>query len=129
MSSAPASPYEVTTRTRCTDPARAAEARTALDTENEAAVVNAPSTEPLVTGFPQPRIRVARRLSTIRRAEHVLFLENGRIIEDGTVSELISASLITSEVVASTVGFALTGGSIAPPGATESGEAVMKVSK
>lgn len=67
------------------------EATSALDTENEAAVVDALSADPLVAGLPQTRIVVAHRLSTIRRADRVLFLENGRIVEDGTVPELIAA--------------------------------------
>ena len=68
------------------------EATSALDTENEAAVVDALGTDPLVEGVQQTRIVVAHRLSTIRRADRVLFLEEGRIVEDGTVPELIAAS-------------------------------------
>jgi ATP-binding cassette, subfamily B, bacterial IrtB/YbtQ len=63
------------------------EATSALDTENEAAVVDA------LTADPQPRTRVivAHRLASIRHADRVLFLEDGQVIEDGTVDELLSA--------------------------------------
>ena len=63
------------------------EATSALDTENEAAVVDA------LTADPQSRTRVivAHRLASIRHADRVLFLDNGRVVEDGTVDELLSA--------------------------------------
>jgi ATP-binding cassette, subfamily B, bacterial IrtB/YbtQ len=63
------------------------EATSALDTENEAAVVDA------LTADPQARTRVivAHRLASIRHADRVLFLDNGRVIEDGSVDELLSA--------------------------------------
>jgi ATP-binding cassette, subfamily B, bacterial IrtB/YbtQ len=63
------------------------EATSALDTENEAAVVDA------LTADPQSRTRVivAHRLSSIRHADRVLFLDNGRVVEDGTVDELLTA--------------------------------------
>ncbi|MDT5089933.1 MAG: ATP-binding cassette, subfamily bacterial IrtB/YbtQ [Mycobacterium sp.] len=63
------------------------EATSALDTENEAAVVDA------LTADPQPRTRVivAHRLASIRHADRVLFLDAGRIVEDGTVEELLTA--------------------------------------
>jgi ATP-binding cassette subfamily B protein IrtB len=63
------------------------EATSALDTENEAAVVDA------LTADPQPRTRVivAHRLASIRHADRVLFLDNGQIVEDGPVDELLSA--------------------------------------
>jgi ATP-binding cassette subfamily B protein IrtB len=34
---------------------------------------------------------VAHRLASIRHADRVLFLDNGRIIEDGTIDELLAA--------------------------------------
>lgn len=63
------------------------EATSALDNENEAAVVDA------LTADPQSRTQVivAHRLASIRHADRVLFLDNGRIVEDGTVDELLSA--------------------------------------
>jgi ATP-binding cassette subfamily B protein IrtB len=63
------------------------EATSALDTENEAAVVDA------LTADPQPRTRVivAHRLASIRHADRVLFLDAGRIVEDGAVEELLTA--------------------------------------
>jgi ATP-binding cassette, subfamily B, bacterial IrtB/YbtQ len=62
------------------------EATSALDTENEAAVVDA------LTADPQSRTRVivAHRLASIRHADRVLFLDNGRVVEDGPVHELLS---------------------------------------
>jgi ATP-binding cassette, subfamily B, bacterial IrtB/YbtQ len=63
------------------------EATSALDTENEAAVVDA------LTADPQTRTRVivAHRLASIRHADRVLFLDNGQVVEDGSVDELLSA--------------------------------------
>ncbi|SNU01658.1 ABC-type multidrug transport system, ATPase and permease component [Ruaniaceae bacterium KH17] len=45
-----------------------------------------------LTGDPTPRTRVivAHRLSSIRAADRVLFLEDGRIVEDGAVDELLA---------------------------------------
>jgi ATP-binding cassette subfamily B protein IrtB len=63
------------------------EATSALDTENEAAVTAALSDDPT----PRTRVIVAHRLSSIRAADRVVFLEDGRIIEDGTVDGLIAA--------------------------------------
>ncbi|WP_217136502.1 ABC transporter ATP-binding protein [Leucobacter chinensis] len=63
------------------------EATSALDTENEAAVAEA------LTGDETPRTRVivAHRLASIRAADRVLFLEGGRIVEDGSIEALIEA--------------------------------------
>ncbi|MFZ1174981.1 MAG: ABC transporter ATP-binding protein [Mycobacterium sp.] len=63
------------------------EATSALDTENEAAVVDA------LTADPQSRTQVivAHRLASIRHADRVLFVDDGRVIEDGTVDELLAA--------------------------------------
>lgn len=63
------------------------EATSALDNENEAAVVDA------LTAGPQSRTQVivAHRLASIRHADRVLFLDDGRVVEDGTVDELLAA--------------------------------------
>jgi ATP-binding cassette subfamily B protein IrtB len=63
------------------------EATSALDTENEAAVVDA------LTADPQPRTRVivAHRLASIRHADRVLFVDDGCVVEEGTVDELLAA--------------------------------------
>lgn len=63
------------------------EATSALDTENEAAVVDA------LTADLQARTRVivAHRLASIRHADRVLFLDGGRIVEDGTIERLLAA--------------------------------------
>ncbi|OBI92494.1 ABC transporter ATP-binding protein [Mycobacterium sp. 1245805.9] len=63
------------------------EATSALDTENEAAVVDAVG----AGRGTRTRVIVAHRLASIRHADRVLFVDNGRIIEDGTVDELLSA--------------------------------------
>lgn len=62
------------------------EATSALDTENEAAVVDA-LTDDL---RPRTRVIVAHRLASIRRADRVLFVDDGRIVEDGTIDELLA---------------------------------------
>ncbi|SOJ56443.1 Iron import ATP-binding/permease protein IrtB [Mycobacterium simulans] len=64
------------------------EATSALDTENEVAVVDA------LTADPQSRTRVlvAHRLASIRNADRVLFVDNGRVVEDGSIDELLTAS-------------------------------------
>ncbi|WP_432087088.1 ABC transporter ATP-binding protein [Streptomyces sp. bgisy095] len=63
------------------------EATSALDTENEAAVTAALTTDPV----PRTRVIVAHRLSSIRTADRVVFLEDGRVVEDGPVDELLAA--------------------------------------
>ncbi len=61
------------------------EATSALDNDNERAVAAALVNDPIV----RTRVIVAHRLSSIREADRVLFLENGAIVEDGTVDELL----------------------------------------
>ncbi|RKQ85165.1 ATP-binding cassette subfamily B protein IrtB [Mycolicibacterium mucogenicum 261Sha1.1M5] len=63
------------------------EATSALDTENEAAVAS------VLAGDPAPRTRVivAHRLSSIRAADRVVFLESGVVVEDGPIDELLAA--------------------------------------
>ncbi|BBX23210.1 ABC transporter ATP-binding protein [Mycolicibacter terrae] len=63
------------------------EATSALDTENEAAIVDALTAELR----PRTRVIVAHRLASISQADRVLFLDNGRVVEDGTLEELRSA--------------------------------------
>lgn len=63
------------------------EATSALDTENETAVAAALSNDPI----PRTRVIVAHRLSSIRSADRVVFLEDGRVVEDGTIPELLAA--------------------------------------
>jgi ATP-binding cassette, subfamily B, bacterial IrtB/YbtQ len=62
------------------------EATSALDTENEAAVVDALTADERR----RTRVIVAHRLASIRHADRVLFVEDGRIVEDGTVDELLT---------------------------------------
>jgi len=63
------------------------EATSALDTENEAAVVEALTADLR----PRTRVIVAHRLASIRHADRVLFLDGGRIVEDGTIDGLLAA--------------------------------------
>ncbi|KLO45666.1 ABC transporter ATP-binding protein [Mycobacterium nebraskense] len=63
------------------------EATSALDTENEAAVVDALTLDPRS----RTQVIVAHRLASISHADRVLFLDDGRVIEDGTVGELLAA--------------------------------------
>lgn len=63
------------------------EATSALDAENEAAVAAALSADPI----PRTRVIVAHRLSSIRAADRVVFLDQGRVVEEGTIDELLEA--------------------------------------
>ncbi|ETB18287.1 iron ABC transporter permease, partial [Mycobacterium avium subsp. avium 10-9275] len=63
------------------------EATSALDTENEAAVVDALTADPRS----RTQVIVAHRLASIGHADRVLFLDDGRVVEDGTVDELRDA--------------------------------------
>ncbi|ORW98426.1 iron ABC transporter permease [Mycobacterium szulgai] len=63
------------------------EATSALDNENEVAVVDALTADP----SSQTRVIVAHRLASIRHADRVLFIEDGRLVEDGAVDELLDA--------------------------------------
>ncbi|APE19414.1 ABC transporter ATP-binding protein [Mycolicibacterium pallens] len=62
------------------------EATSALDTENEASITQA------INDDPQPRTRViiAHRLDAIRHADQVLFVDDGAVVEQGSIDELIS---------------------------------------
>ncbi|KAB1645263.1 ABC transporter ATP-binding protein [Gulosibacter chungangensis] len=63
------------------------EATSALDTENEVAVSAALTDDPIS----RTRVIVAHRLSSIRNADRVVFIDRGQIIEDGTIEELFAA--------------------------------------
>ena len=56
------------------------EATSALDNENEAAVVDALTADLR----PRTRVIVAHRLASIRHADRVLFVDDGRVVEDGS---------------------------------------------
>ncbi|RSM75585.1 iron ABC transporter permease [Amycolatopsis sp. WAC 01375] len=62
------------------------EATSALDTENEDAVIRSLSADPVR----RTRVIVTHRIAGIRHADRVLFLEEGRLAEDGTVEELLA---------------------------------------
>ena len=61
------------------------EATSALDAENEAAIAAALSGDPTK----RTRVIVAHRLSSIRAADRVVFVEEGRIVELGSIDELL----------------------------------------
>ena len=60
------------------------EATSALDTENETAITDAINNDPRT----RTKIMIAHRLSAIRNADHVLFIDDGRIVEQGSITEL-----------------------------------------
>ncbi|MGC5246377.1 ABC transporter ATP-binding protein [Gordonia sp. DT219] len=63
------------------------EATSALDNENERAVVDALSAD----DRPRTRLIVAHRQAGIRRADRVIVLDRGSVVEDGRPDELLAA--------------------------------------
>jgi ATP-binding cassette subfamily B protein IrtB len=61
------------------------EATSALDAENERAVVDALAADPT----PRTRVVVAHRRASVSAADRVVVLDQGRIVEDGTIPELL----------------------------------------
>jgi len=64
------------------------EATSALDTESERVIQDA--VEKLVEG--RTVFVIAHRLSTVQRADQILVMDNGRIVERGTHTSLLAAS-------------------------------------
>ncbi|MFI6906560.1 ABC transporter ATP-binding protein [Nonomuraea sp. NPDC050394] len=62
------------------------EATAALDTNNERAIIGALES----TGRDRATLIIAHRLSTIARADQIVFLEAGRVVESGTLPELLA---------------------------------------
>jgi len=60
------------------------EATSALDTENESSITDAIRDDPRG----RTRVIIAHRPSAIRNADQVLFIDSGRIVEQGTIDEL-----------------------------------------
>jgi len=70
------------------------EATSSLDSESEQRVQNA--IERLIQG--RTTIIIAHRLSTVQRADRIIVLENGKIVEQGSHDELISAGGLYSHL-------------------------------
>lgn len=60
------------------------EATSALDTENEASITQAISDDP----HRRTRVIIAHRLDAIRNADQVLFIDDGVVVEQGSIDEL-----------------------------------------
>lgn len=60
------------------------EATSALDTENETLITEAIRSDP----YRRTRVTIAHRLGAIRHADHILFVDAGRIVEQGSIDEL-----------------------------------------
>lgn len=71
------------------------EATSALDAENEQEILAALSE--LARG--KTVIMIAHRLNTIKNANHIIAIENGRVVQEGTHSELIAQNGVYSDLV------------------------------
>ncbi len=60
------------------------EATSALDTENETLITEAIRNDP----YGRTRVMIAHRLGAIRHADRILFVDAGRIVEQGPINEL-----------------------------------------
>ena len=73
------------------------EATSALDVESEAAVQEALAHVLRDSG--RTCIVIAHRLSTVRAADKIVVLQAGRVVEQGTHAELVSAGGVYSQMV------------------------------
>ena len=72
------------------------EATSALDAENEQEILAA--LDELTRG--KTVIMIAHRINTIKNADHIIAVENGQIVQEGTHSELISQKGIYADFIA-----------------------------
>jgi ABC-type transport system involved in cytochrome bd biosynthesis fused ATPase/permease subunit len=65
------------------------EASSALDARREAAILDALSGRRTSEGTPVTTVIIAHRIASVRRADRILVLDGGRIVETGTWDELL----------------------------------------